>query len=140
MIRQTIVDEAIKQMKNISSSNGFYSEAGKNVFEWLEKPLDKDEYPAIIVRDPSDNIADQNNVFSHSLKIEIDIAVVGKNAPWNMREVTSDVIKAFKGVEDTLNFSCTCKGNDFIAEQKESLYGGVRVEFAVEYQSMKWEQ
>lgn len=140
MIRQKIVDTIIEKLKTISGSNGFYSEAGKNVFEWLEKPLDKDEYPAIVVRDPADNVTDDFTITRHNLKIEVDIAVIGKNTPWNMREVTSDVIKAFSLVEEELNYQCKCNGNEFITEQKDTTYGGVRVEFDVMYQSRRWEQ
>ncbi|PHO10326.1 hypothetical protein CPG37_04570 [Malaciobacter canalis] len=140
MIRQKIVDTIIEKLKTISGSNGFYSEAGANVFEWLEKPLDKDEYPAIVVRDPADNVTDDFTITSHTLKIEVDIAVSGKNTPWNMREVTSDVIKAFSLVEEELNYQCKCNGSEFITEQKDTTYGGVRVEFDVMYQSRRWEQ
>lgn len=141
MIRQIIVDEIVKQMKEISSSNGFYSEAGKNVFEWLEKPLDKDELPGIIIRDVSDSATDNNTISEHILKIEVDIAVAaGKLTTWKMREVTSDVIKAFSKVEEALNFQCKFNGSEFLLEQKDTTYGGVRVEFDVLYQSRKWEQ
>lgn len=140
MIRQKIVNAIVDQMKKISAANGFYSEAGGNVFEWLEKPLDKDEYPAIIIRDVSDDTVEDNTVANHTLKIEIDIAVSGRNAAWNMREVTSDVIKAFSFVESELNYKCKCNGNDSLAEQKDTTYGGVRVEFDVMYQTRRWEQ
>jgi len=140
LIRQKIVTAIVDQMKFISSANGFYSEAGKNVFEWLDKPLDKDEYPAIIVRDPADNAAD-GQVLEHKLKIEIDIAVKdGKNATWNMREVSSDVIKAFGQVEDLLGYQCAYSGNEFLVEHRDTVYGGVRLEFEVNYITSRWEQ
>lgn len=140
MIRQNIVDEIVTQMKKIASSNGFYSEAGENVFEWLEKPFDTDELPGIVIRDISDSTTDDFTITNHVLKIEVDIAVSGRNATWNMREVTSDVMMAFKNVEDELGLICKCNGSDFIIEQKDTLYGGVRVEFDVIYQSRRWEQ
>lgn len=140
MKRQIIVTAIAEQMEKISSANGFYSEAGKNVYEWLDKPLDKDEYPAIIVRDISDTTND-TQVLEHSLKIEVDIAVSnGKSTSWNMREVSSDVIKAFDQVEKTLNYQCKYLGSDFLVEHKDSVYGGARLEFIVSYQTPRWEQ
>lgn len=140
MKRQIIVDTIIEQMKLISSANGFYSEAGTNVFEWLEKPLDKTEYPAIIIRDISDDVSD-NEILSHNLKIEVDIATKSKSETlWDMREVSSDVLKTFGIIEDTLSYRCSYLGNDFLIDQKDTTYGGVRLNFVVEYKTTRWEQ
>jgi len=141
MKRQNIVTTIVEQMQKISSANGFYSQAGENVFEWKEKPLDKDEYPAIIVRDVSDNTTDENQTLDHKLKIEIDIATKGKDtATWDIREVISDVLKAFGLVENELNYICSYNGSDSLVEQKDTLYGGARLEFTVAYHSGRWEQ
>ena len=140
MKRQFIIDSIAEQLKLISAANGFYSEAGKNVFEWLEKPLDKDEYPAIIVRDVTDDVSD-GQILEHSLKIEVDIAVSNKGTSlWDMREVTSDVLKAFGELENTINYKCRYLGSDFLVEQKDTIYGGVRLTFSVSYETPRWEQ
>ena len=141
MKRQIIVTSIVEQMKKISSENGFYSQAGKNVYEWMSKPLDKDEYPAIIIRDITDNTTDENQILEHKLKIEIDIAINNKdNTTWDMREVTSDVLKAFGILEDTLNYVCSYQGSDSLVEHKADVYGGVRLDFTVDYFSRRWEQ
>jgi hypothetical protein len=140
MKRQMIVDIIVDQMKKIQHENSFYSDAGKNVFEWLEKPLDKDEYPAIIIRDVSDDTQD-GQVLNHSLKIEVDIAVSSKaTTVWDMREVSSDVLKTFGVIEDTINYQCAYLGSEFLLEQKDTVYGGVRLTFSVAYQTSRWEQ
>jgi len=140
MKRQKIITTIVEQMQLIRSANGFYSEAGKSVFEWLDKPLDKDEYPAIIVRDVSDNTED-SQVLQHTLKIEVDIAVSNKAlTTWDMREVTSDVLKAFGNIEEVLSYECKYLGSDFLVDHKDSVYGGVRLEFLVKYHTGRWEQ
>ena len=139
MVRQSIVDSIVKQMQKISSANGFYSEAGKNVYEWYSKPLGEGEYPAIIIRDVSDSALD-GGTLQHTLKIEIDIAIKGKDTVWNMREVTSDVLKAFGKFEDETNYQSTFNSSEFLTEQKDTLYGGVRLEFDVVYYTNRWEQ
>lgn len=140
MLRQEIVTAIVEKMKEILTANGFYSDAGKNVFEWLDKSLGKDEYPAIIIRDITDNTAD-GQYLDHKLKIEIDIAVKdGSNTTWNMREVSSDVIKSFGLLEEEINYRCNYNGSDFLVDQKDTLYGGVRLDFEVLYQTGRWEQ
>ena len=140
MKRQKIITTIVEQMQLIRSANGFYSEAGKSVFEWLDKPLDKDEYPAIIVRDVSDNTED-SQVLQHTLKIEVDIAVSNKAlTTWDMREVTSDVLKAFGNIEEVLSYECKYLGSDFLVDHKDSVYGGVRLGFLVKYHTGRWEQ
>jgi hypothetical protein len=140
MVRQSIVDSIIEQMQKISSANGFYSEAGANVYEWMNKPLEKGQYPAIIVRDVSDETNDSGQL-QHTLKVEIDIAVSSKsNTIWDMREVTSDVLKAFGSLEKVLNYQCKYLGSGFLVEHKDSVYGGVRCEFNITYFTSRWEQ
>ncbi len=141
MKRQSIVDSIVQELQKISSANGFYSEAGVNVYEWLSKPLDKDEYPAIIIRDIADDTTDDNQTLEHKLKVEVDIAINNKDkTTWDMREVTSDVLKAFGVVEDTLNYECKYNGSEFLVEHKDSVYGGVRLEFTITYHTGRWEQ
>jgi len=140
MVRQSIVTKIVEQMQKISSANGFYSEAGTNVYEWLDKPLEKGQYPAIIVRDVSDE-ANDSQTLQHTLKVEIDIAVNSKdNATWDMREVTSDVLQAFGKLEEELNYDCKYLGSEFLVEHKDSVYGGVRCEFSITYFTRRWEQ
>lgn len=140
LIRQKIITVIVEEMKNIRAKNGFYSEAGNNVFEWMDRPFEKDELPAIIIRDTEDSVED-NQLFNHQLKIEIDIAVGdGKNTIWNMREVSSDVLRAFQEAEKRLNYRCTYRGSHFLTEHKDTMYGGVRLEFEVHYQTRRWEQ
>ncbi|WP_108062703.1 hypothetical protein [Poseidonibacter lekithochrous] len=140
MVRQKIVGILVEQMEKISASNGFYSEAGTNVSEWREKPLQKDDYPAIIVRDVSSSAYDDSSL-KHSLKVEIDVAVsAGDKTTWNMREVSSDVLKAFGYAEEELCFQCEYKGSDSLLEHKDTTYGGVRLEFEVKYNTPRWQQ
>ena len=68
MRRQSIVSELLEKLEEIKISNGFYSDAGTNVLEWFDKPLEDDDFPALIVRDPSDNVVDTTSL-EHKLKI-----------------------------------------------------------------------
>ena len=140
MKRQKIVDSILNNLKNIKKENGFYTSAGANCFEWLEKPLDKDSYPAIIVRDSEDGIQMSSSSWAHSLKIEVDILTNGKNSILEAREIISDVLKSFEIIEDEISFTCSYKGSETIKEQADFSYSGTRMIIIVEYETRPWEQ
>lgn len=139
MVRQSIVDSILENLKKIKIDNGFYSNAGLNVFEWMEKTLEDRDFPALIIRDSSSKVNETSSL-EHILKIEVDIAIKGKNSIWSMREVSSDVLKTFGIVENILNFKINYLGFESLVEQRESMYSGTRMEFEVIYQTRKFEQ
>lgn len=140
MKRQTIATIILDNLKNIKKENGFYSSAGENCFEWHEKPLDKDSYPAIIIRDSEDGIKMTASSWLHSLKIEVDILANGKNSIFETREIISDVLKTFKNIQEEISFICLYKGSETIKEQADFSYSGTRMVFVVEYETRAWEQ
>ena len=139
MTRQKIVDVVLENLKNIKIDKGFYSDAGKNVFEWMDKTLEDRDFPAIIIRDSSSKVSDQS-LLEHILRVEVDVATKGKNSAWNMREVSSDVLKTFGIIEDALNFKVSYLGFESLVEQRESMYSGTRMEFEIIYHSRRFEQ
>lgn len=139
MIRQKVIDTIVENLKRIKRENGFYSDAGKNVFEWMEKTLEDRDFPALIIRDPSSKTISQS-LFQNILKIEVDVATKGKNSIWNMREATSDVLKIFGELEDILNYKIEYLGFEAVSEQRESMYSGTRMEFEITYHTRRFEQ
>lgn len=139
MVRQSIVDSILENLKKIKIDNGFYSNAGLNVFEWMEKTLEDRDFPALIIRDSSSKVNETSSL-EHILKIEVDIAIKGKNSIWSMREVSSDVLKTFGIVENILNFKINYLGFESLVEQRESMYSGTRMEFEVIYNTRRFEQ
>ena len=139
MIRQKVIDTIVENLKRIKRENGFYSDAGKNVFEWMEKTLEDRDFPALIIRDPSSKTISQS-LFQNILKIEVDVATKGKNSIWNMREATSDVLKIFGELEDILNYKIEYLGFETVSEQRESIYSGTRMEFEITYHTRRFEQ
>ena len=140
MKRLELVSSIVKKLKLIKVKKGFYTDIGNNCFEWYEKPLNDEHYPALIVRDPSDTCNDEGAVLKHKLRIEIDIAIKGKKAIWDMRKATRDVIKMFGQIKNELNIICSYKGSDTLIDKKDSLYGGTRLSFTIEYITRGWEQ
>jgi len=138
MMRQKIVTALIDELQKISIENGFYTD-GLSVFEWLDKPLEESEYPAVIVRDAKDDMQD-NIPLEHRLRVEIDIALQGRDVPINLRDILSDVLRAVGNFEKKNNYDTTLVGNEFLIEHKDSIYGGVRVEIDIVYYTDRWMQ
>ena len=145
MKRQEIITELIYRLKEIKVSNGYLSDAGANVYEWLQRPLTQgDDLPAIILRDTDDNVEQGSYNATHKLKIEIDVVASHKELTIeHLREVVSDVIKNIgqtcEGESDeSLNLTCVYQGSEIHAEHAERLFGGARLTFVIQYESDKW--
>ncbi|ALV25030.1 hypothetical protein CIG2463D_1465 [Campylobacter iguaniorum] len=136
--RQKIIDDLSKKMQEISIKNGYYSDIGSNVSVWKDSL--SDELPALILRDVSDNLTHSNTTSQHSLNIQIDIIAKGLNASWDIRQMCSDVLRAFGEYEQSSNLECLHSSSEFVAEQKESFYILAKMEFSVIYHTKRWEQ
>ncbi len=140
--RDEIVKTVVEEMKKISSANGYYTEAGSKVYEWLERPLGEEETECIIVRDPESSSSAESYTSSHTLTIEIDVvAAYTKNIDtMSFRMYISDVVKAF-GVacDEVLNEIGEYKGSEVIAEYKGKSYASARLKFSITYSTPKWE-
>ena len=139
MVREKIVYALVEHLKEIRAKNGYSSEAGLGVYEWLTKPLQRDQFPAIIVRDIADEVQD-DGVFEHRLKIEIDIATKSKETLLELREIVADVLRAIGAFESSEHYRCESLSSEFLLEHKESLFGAARVEFVVIYKTARWQQ
>ena len=138
MIRQDIIIKLIDALESISARNGFYTD-GFKVYEWLSKPLEAKDFPAVIVRDVRDELED-GTPLKHKLNIEIDIALHSEHLSINLREMLSDVLRAVGEFEKNNNLDVVLVSNEFLTEYADALYGGVRVEIVVIYHSQRWEQ
>ena len=93
-IRQKIVDEVDKELKTITKDNGYETNVGKNVFEWLDAPVEAKDLPAIVWRDRQDPITvDSKVTHIHDLTMEIELFATGASVPKTMRKLIADVTK-----------------------------------------------
>lgn len=138
MIRQKIVNTLVEALQNITVKNGFYTD-GLKVHEWLSKPLEVQDYPAVIVRDIKDELQDTNPL-EHKLFFEIDIAINGSDTSVRLRDILSDVLRAIGEFERQSAYDTHLLSNEFLLEHADRVYGGVRVEFYVVYHTNRWEQ
>ncbi len=141
MGRYEIIQAVIDGMKSISSKNGYYTDAGTNVYEWLERPLGEDEVPCIIVRDPKSSSDADSYSSMHTLNIEIDVIISDTKVTntQSLKSHMSDVIKAFGVVcDETINQVGEYKGSEVIADFKGRTYATARLDFTITYAAEKW--
>jgi len=111
------------------------------VYEWLLKPLEPKQLPALVLRDTEDNVTSEGLRSNHALKIEIEIIVKSlEGSQIELRDISSNVLRVFKDIEDELNTKIDYLGNQFVFDYKEYVYGGARLDFIVNYCTPKWEQ
>ena len=142
MRRDEIARAVITELKNISAANGYYTEAGANVHEWLERPLGEEETPCIIVRDPESSSSADSYTSMHILTFVIDVIIADSKVTntMSLREHISDVIKAFGVVcDEVIHEIGEYKGSEVIADFKGRTYASARLKFTVTYSTGKWE-
>jgi len=137
VINQLLIDTILQHLRGID---------GVNVFEWLSRPLEDDECPAIILRDPSDNVDDGNTgtIENHTLKIEIDIVVSPDNYDGAKMRILIPLVKvAMRDAltsDDESYYIGRYKGRKTIGEHRDYLYLASRLTFEVDYETGKWEE
>jgi len=115
--RDQIMQALSTALATILTTGGYNSNLGSHVFEWRPKlvtetganyvPTDKDELPALHVRDVLDEIAAVNlrGDEGHGLNVEIEIAHEASAIPATMRGQINDIREAL-GVDPTLGGLC----------------------------------
>jgi len=139
MDREKIVLSLKEEIEKISIENGFYTDKLK-VYEWLFRPLGREESPACIIRDTKDEVIEGGGLLEHHLTFEIDLVVVGESQSVKIRDLISDTLRAVGAFEQKTNLSTLYKSSEISIEHKESIYALSLVEFEVVYFTNRWEQ
>ena len=138
--RQEIVDIIKSRLQNISVTNGYANDIAK-VDEWAMYRLEDKDLPALIVRDTRSSA---NNIVSgsttYTLTIEIDLLVSDKETTMErLRTLMGDVLHAIGHDSDDFYEYRVFNGDEIMVEHSGNLYGGVRMNFSVEYATPDWE-
>jgi len=138
--RQQIVNLFIKRLEDINKSNGYENDI-KKVDEWSMSKLEKQDMPAIVLRDTGSSVDSSTSGSSkNKLEIEIDVMVSDKDTTMaTLRTVMSDVLTAVGNETDDLPEYRFYNGDEILAEHQNHIYGGSRMKFTVIYDSFNWE-
>ncbi|MFA4871378.1 MAG: hypothetical protein WC623_24480 [Pedobacter sp.] len=137
-LRQQILDKVKARLQTILVANGYSSNLGSSVFEWRVEPFATSELPALVYRDPSDDISQAEGHRNH-LTLEIEIVTASETIS-AVRKKIADVILAI-GTDtqwDGLAID-TIPGNDeIIIDQKDKTISGVSMRFTVFFRTKEW--
>ena len=141
-IRQQIMDALKTRLKTITTTNGYQTDLGKNVFEWRSSALNSGELPAAIYRDTACETEEQISAHQHNLSIEVEvIAASGAGTAVEVRQLIADVAKAV-GSDITFGGLATNTiplGDESASEQDEKKIGGALIHFAVSFRTKEWD-
>jgi len=138
MSQTSLNQRIINRIKtNLSLINGI-----KKVFEWLSRPLGDKEFPALILRDPDDHVADDSLgvTEAHALKLEIDIVVSpDEMEATKVRELIPFVKKAVGNAitSDDFYYHGSYRGRTIIGEHKDYFYVSSRLTFIIDFETEK---
>jgi hypothetical protein len=142
MRRTEIIEAVMQRMQLITNSNGYNSNAGENVYDWIGRPLLKQELPSIIVFDPTVKVTnDTSSVSKNEIEIKVVVTVSeGTSTVRAIRELTEYVIEVFGKDDEKLKplgyreiQNVTTK-----IEEEGGLVAESLIEFTVKYNTKKF--
>ncbi len=140
--RQDIIDAIDTRMKTITTANGYKTNAGNNVFDWLDRDLADSELDAIIYRDKS-SVMDMSDFDSKMSSVIVEIEVKTKSTTTTaaqVREMIEDTYKAI-GTDETwggLALQTMPKSDDIDVQQSDKITGSGTIMIEIQYESAKW--
>lgn len=140
--RQDIVDAIDTRLKTIKTTAGYKTNAGNNVFDWLDRDLADSELDAIIYRDKS-SVMDMSDFDSKMSSVIVEIEVKTKSTTTTaaqVRKMIEDVYKAI-GTDETwggLALQTMPKTDDINVQQSDKITGSGTIMIEIQYESAKW--
>ena len=137
-IRQQIIDAVDTRLKTILIANGYKTDAGNNVYHWLEVPGAQEDMPFITYRDAGEVVEDVV-VGEQWRTINLEIGAFNKGATVDqgMRSLIADIEQCigtdlrWSGLaEDT---TMVGGAEDIEMEHKDKKLAGILLRFEIEY-------
>ena len=138
MNQQTIITTILGYFGNITVANGYENNLNTNVFEWRDSPLERSEFPAIVVNDVSNETTEDAPV--RTLNLEIIVVNQGNTSPAQIRSMAQDVITAFSQIEAVAGVTAAGFERVEIDVEKEEKRTAAATLYAfVDYAAPDWE-
>lgn len=143
--RQQIIDILDAKLRAITIANGYHTNAGNNVYAWLDRPMQPSKLPAIVYRDAI--VSKENGAigtFRWSLQIEIAVfAEDGVHTASTTRKVIADVLKAV-GAGDAERWGGNAEdtilgGSETAIERHDKIEGASVITINIIYDAPMWE-
>jgi hypothetical protein len=142
--RQQIIDKIDTRLKTILKTNGYLTDAGAHVYDWLMRPISPDVFPALVYRDPieNDEAATTGTIgyHRHQLTCEIEVLSSGSTALDNVRQILADIVTAigtdtkWGGLAQSTNPGAT----RIDVDQESKAIAGALITFTITYLTKAW--
>jgi hypothetical protein len=141
-IRQQLIDKIDARFKTITTANGYKTNIGSHVYDWLGRELDDSELDALIYRDVLSEIeVGTIHEYSNQLRLEIEVKTkLASSTAKQVRKMIEDVYKAI-GVDDRwsgLAIDTQPVSEMIDLQQYEEIMGSAMIVVAIEYDTDKW--
>ena len=144
--RQKIITELETKLKTVLVVNGFETDAGLNVFEWRDAPLQESELPGMVYRDMQDPITQSKTTHIHDLSIEIECFAAGSGVPTTLRKMIADVNKVLgeTTTDGRVTFSALAidvfpESEEMVVEQDSRRLMSAAIKFSIQYHTRKFD-
>lgn len=140
--RQDIIDAIDTRLKTIKTTAGYKTNAGTNVFDWLDRDLADSELDAIIYRDRN-NVMDMADFDSKMNTVVVEIVVKTKSTTTTaaqVRKMIEDVYKAI-GTDETwggLALQTIPRTDEIDVQLSDKITGSGTITIEIQYESTKW--
>ncbi len=141
-IRQQLIDALDARLRTILVANGYQTNAGQHVFDWLDRDLAESELDAIIYRDP---VCPQEPglAVSYINKLRVEIEARTKQSTdtaARLRQILEDICAAI-GTDETwggLADTTEPVEHSMDVRQAEKIKGLAVITIEIEYTTNKW--
>lgn len=142
-IRQNIMTAVDGRLKIITTANGYNTNAGAHVFDWLDRDLADSELDAIIYRDKSNEISDSGfGTVINTVTVEIEVKTKSASTTAaQVRKMIEDVYKAI-GTDDTwggLALTTIPQTDEIDLSQVEKIAGSAMIIVKIQYNTATWQ-
>jgi len=137
-MREEILRVIEEHFKAIRVFNNSPFDLGKNCFEWRDKPLNDDEFPALFWNDTS-NIYDSDS--GHTLSLVAVVVLrdaVSAEVAKDTRVAMQSVAHAFRDAIAELGYFGKMNKTEMIGEDKDYRYIAGRLSFEIRYTDDEW--
>lgn len=141
-IRQSIMTALDTRLKTIKTTAGYKTNAGNNVFDWLDRDLADTELDAIVYRDPANEILQETfNQINNRVRVEIEVKTKSASTTGaQVRKLIEDVYKAI-GTDETfggLAHEAQPVSENIDIQQADKIMGSATVVIDIYYMTTKW--
>lgn len=145
--RQDIVDAIRTRLETVTTSGGYHTDLGNNVYVWRRAPFQDHELPAVNILDRETILQRESYkgslaLATYALKIEIMVIAAGEIPAEDIREMAADIYKAF-GSDDTfggLAIMTNPTGDEMYLEHEGEIVADAVLRFDIIYRTNRYQE